>query len=91
MMNCLVAVSFVQGRQDAIAAQMPAEQAHVRALMERGTIKTLHIAADRSRLWLVVQGESQEQIRQTMSSLPLYPYMQLELTPLLELEPAPRP
>ena len=87
-MKCLVAVDFVQGQQEAIAALMPAEQLHVRELMGQGVIEAIHIAADRSRVWLVMHGESPDAIRQTMTSFPLYPYMELELTPLLDVVPA---
>jgi len=90
VVTCLVSVNFVKGQRDAIAARMPAEQAHVRALMERGEITSLHVAADQSRVWLVMPGESQEDVRRALTSFPLYPYMELELTPLLELQPAPR-
>jgi muconolactone delta-isomerase len=87
-MQYMVSVSFVPGQQEAIAALMPAEQAHVRKLLEQGVIETIHIAADRSHIWLAMNGESQEDVRQTMSELPLYPYMQLEYTPLLDLRAA---
>jgi muconolactone delta-isomerase len=83
-MRCLVTVDFVPGQQEAIAARMSAEQAYVRELMAEGVIKAMYIAADRSRVWLELQGESPEQLRQTMTTFPLYPFMQLELTPLLE-------
>ena len=86
-MRYLVTVGFVPGQQDAIAAHMPAEQAHVRDLMGQGVIGAINIAADRSRVWLVMQGESQDHVRQAMTSFPLYPYMELELTPLMELTP----
>ena len=84
-MKYLVSVSFVPGQQNAIAALMPAEQAHVRRLLQQGIVETLHVAADRSHIWVAVNGESQEDVRQTMSELPLYPFMQLELTPLLDI------
>jgi muconolactone delta-isomerase len=83
-MRCLVTVGFVQGQQEAIGARMPAEQAHVRQLVAEEVIKAIYIAADRSRVWLELQGESTEQLRRTMTTFPLYPFMELELTPLLE-------
>jgi muconolactone delta-isomerase len=89
-MKTLVSISFVKGQQEAIAARMPAEQAHVQRLLAEGAIQTIHIAADRSRVWLVMPGESPEQIQQTLAALPLYPYMELDLAPLLELEQAAR-
>jgi muconolactone delta-isomerase len=87
VMRCLVAVGFVQGQQEAIVALMPAEQAHVRELMRQGVIEAIYIAADRSRVWVVMQGESPDHVRKTMTSFPLYPYMELEVTPLLDVVP----
>jgi muconolactone delta-isomerase len=86
-MRSLVTVGFLQGQEEAIAARMAAEQAHVRELMEQGVIETINIAADRSRVWLVMQGESPDQVRQAMTAFPLYPYMQLDVTPLLDVAP----
>jgi muconolactone delta-isomerase len=83
----MVTVGFVQRQQEAIAARMPAEQAHVRKLMEQGVIEAINIAADRSRVWLVMQGDSEDHVRQMMAAFPLYPYMELEVAPLLELQP----
>jgi muconolactone delta-isomerase len=83
----MVTVGFVHRQQEAIAARMPAEQAHVRELMEQGVIEAINIAADRSRVWLVMQGDSEDHVRQMMAAFPLYPYMELEVAPLLELQP----
>ena len=87
-MHYLVNVTFVPGQREAMATHMAAEQAHVRELRKQGVIQAIHIAADRSHVWLVLRGESEDQVRQTMAAFPLYPYMELDLTPLLELEPA---
>jgi muconolactone delta-isomerase len=86
-MKWLVTVRFVQGQQEERAALLPAEQAHVRELMAQGVIEAIHVRADRSRVWLVMQGESQDHIQQALASLPLYPYMALELEPLLQIGP----
>ena len=85
-MKYMVDVTFVPGQQEAIAALLPAERAHVRRLLEQGVMDRIHIAADRSHIWVAVNGETQDDIRHTMSELPLYPYMQLEYTPLLDIE-----
>lgn len=89
-MKTLVSINFVKGQQEAIAARMPAEQAHVQRLLKEGVIETIHVAADRSRVWLVMPGDSQEQLRRTLAALPLYPYMELDLAPLLDLGTAAR-
>jgi muconolactone delta-isomerase len=36
---------------------------------------------------MVVQGESQDHIQQVLRALPFYPFMALELTPLLDIVP----
>jgi muconolactone delta-isomerase len=86
-MQSIVAIRFDQGQREAITVLLPAEQAHVRDLMEQGVITAIHIAADRSRVWVVMRGESQEDIQWRLTAFPLYPYMQTELTPLLETAP----
>jgi muconolactone delta-isomerase len=87
-MKYMVNVTFVPGEQETISALLPAERAHVGRLLEQGVMDRIHVAADRSHIWVAVNGETQDDVRQTMSELPLYPYMQLEYTPLLDIEAA---
>jgi muconolactone delta-isomerase len=86
-MRYLVSINFIQGQEAARAALLHAEQAHVRALMEQGTVEAGYLSADRTRSWMVLRGESQDHVEQTMASLPFYPFMELEFTPLLDLRP----
>jgi muconolactone delta-isomerase len=87
VMKWLVTVRFVDGQREEPAALLPAEQAHVRELTAQGMIEAIHVRVDRSRVWLVAQGESQDRIEQALASLPLYPYLALELAPLLDIGP----
>jgi muconolactone delta-isomerase len=50
--------------------------------MQQGIVEGLYIASDFSGVWLVMQGESQEQVQKDLASFPLYPYMQITMTPL---------
>jgi hypothetical protein len=50
-------------------------------------IETMHIGADRSRVWLVMSGESRDHDLRVLTALPLYPFMALDLAPLLEIAP----
>jgi muconolactone D-isomerase len=84
-MKHLVSVTFVPGQEQAIAERMPAEQAHVRELLQRGAFEQLYVAADRAGVWVVAEAESGDDVQRTMSTLPLYPYMRLQITPLLDL------
>ena len=73
----------IQGSTEERNALLPQEQAHMRALREKGIVEALYISADHPYVWIVMQGESKEFILQTLQSLPLYPYMQPEITPLM--------
>jgi muconolactone delta-isomerase len=84
-MRSLVRMSFIPGTEDARAALLPTEQAHVRKLMQQGVVEAGYLAADRSHAWMVVQGASQDHIQQVLRALPFYPYIELELTPLLDI------
>jgi muconolactone delta-isomerase len=84
-MRFMVAISFVSGHEAEIAALVPQEQAHIRELMQRGGVEPIYISADRSLVWLIMRGASQQEVEQTLAGLPLYPYMRTVVTPLARL------
>lgn len=51
-------------------------------LSEQGVIEARSISADRVHVWLVVQRESQNQVQKDLESMPIYPYMEVAITPL---------
>ena len=81
-MRFMVSAAF-QGPAEERNALIPQEQAHIKTLREKGIVEALYISAGRQYVWIVMQGESKELIQQTLQSLPLYPYMQPEITPLM--------
>ncbi len=83
MAEFMVHATFHQQDQQNILARVPQERERIKFLMEQGVVKALYIASDSSGVWLVVQGESQAVVQQHLESLPLYPYMMLQWTPLL--------
>jgi muconolactone delta-isomerase len=90
-MKAMITIQLdTQHHQAEIAALMPQEQAYVQALVNNGTIESLHISANFSVIWLVLKGESQEQIQQELSTFPIYPYMKPDFAPLAEIEIRPR-
>ena len=82
-MRFMVEITFIPQHQPEIAALVPQEQAHIKTLMEQGIVQAIYISADRSHVWVVMQGESQEHVQQELQSFPLYPYMNVELTALV--------
>ena len=81
-MKFMVSTGF-QGSVEERNALIPEEQAHIKALREKGIVEVLYISSDHPYVWIVMQGDSKEFILQTLQSLPLYPYMQPEITPLM--------
>ena len=82
-MKCMITLHFDMQHSQEISALVPQEQEHVRALMSKGTLEAIYISADRTVIWVVLKGESLEQIQQELTTFPLYPYMQPQFTPLM--------
>ena len=51
--------------------------------MNKGIILTYSLAADRGRLWITLEAESEVEVIQTLSELPLIRYMRPEIAELL--------
>jgi muconolactone delta-isomerase len=76
-------------RRSEVERALPDEQVRVRELMQQGVLSTLYVpdgAGAPDRLWAVFTGDSQHAVQRVLESLPLYPYMQLELVPLRDLQ-----
>lgn len=84
MLEYMVHAAFRQQDQQAIIERIPQEREHIKVLMQQGTLAALYIASDSSGVWLVMRGEALEQIQKSLESLPLYPYMELTITPLAQ-------
>jgi muconolactone delta-isomerase len=82
MMQFMVHGTFRRQDQQALVERIPQERERIQILMQQGTLEALYIAADFSGVWLVMQGESQDQVQKSLESLPLYPYMELTIVPL---------
>ena len=88
-MQFMASISLDTTRRSDVERTLPAEQARVRELQQQGVLTALFVpdgfgAPD--GLWAVFKGESREAVQRVVESLPLYPYMQLELIPLRNLE-----
>ncbi|MDQ2885668.1 MAG: muconolactone Delta-isomerase family protein [Chloroflexota bacterium] len=88
-MKCMVTIQFrperlTEQQRTEMMALIPQEQAHIKKLNEQGIVEAIYISADRAQVWIAMQGESTTTIEQELKSFPLYPYMQLLFTPLLD-------
>ena len=82
-MRMMITIHFAPQDFEAISALVPQEQEHIRALMSQGRVEAIYISADRTVVWLLMKGESREQLEQELSTFPLYPYMKPQFVPLI--------
>ncbi len=82
-MRMMFTIHFDPQHFEAMSTLIPREQEHVRELMSKGIIEAIYISADRTVVWLLMKGESREQLEQELSAFPLYPYMKPQFVPLL--------
>jgi len=88
-MQFMASITFDPARHAEVEQRVPAEQVRVRELQRQGVLNSLYIPVGGgapSNLWAIFSGDSPADIQRALESLPLYPYMQVELTPLRQLE-----
>ena len=54
--------------------RIPHQRYMVNKLMEKGSILSYSLAADRGKLWIITAAASKTQVRNMISSMPLYDY-----------------
>ena len=85
-MKFMVTVTFNQKPNDELRALIPAEQSRIKELVTQGVMQNGYMAAGRSKIWLIMQGESQDIVQAALKLLPLYKFMNVEITPLAEYQ-----
>ena len=82
-MRMMLVIQFDPQNLEAMSALIPKEQEHIRELMSKGIVEAIYVSADRTVVWLIMKGESKEQLEQKLSAFPLYPYMKTQFVPLV--------
>ena len=80
-MRMMLVIQFDPQNLEAMSALIPKEQEHIRELMSKGIVEAIYVSADRTVVWLIMKGESKEQLEQELSAFPLYPYMKTQFIP----------
>jgi muconolactone delta-isomerase len=82
-MRHMVSFKLIAEHQAEINALIPKEQAHIRELRENGTIEAFYLSYENGGIgWIVMQGESKEEIQRATEAFPLHPYMVVEIATL---------
>ena len=82
-MRMMLVIQLDPQHLEAMSALIPKEQEHIRELMSKGIVEAIYVSADRTVVWLIMKGESKEQLEQELSAFPLYPYMKTQFVPLV--------
>jgi hypothetical protein len=81
----IVAFRFTKGTVEERLALIPAELIKVKEYQEQKLMETVMLSNDGSRGWVIVYGESQDDVQTIFESLPLYKFMSIEITQLTDL------
>jgi muconolactone delta-isomerase len=81
-MRFLVEGTFAQMPTPEVLALIPAEVEHGLALDAAGIREQLYVAADQSKAWQLYRGETLDEVRAIVAGFPLYPYLNIMITPL---------
>ncbi len=82
MKRWMLTLSFKEPPTPEVIALIPAEQARVREMLAEGSLETLYIAADNSHVWLVMKGDTAEDVKAAYATLPMHAFFDPQLTPL---------
>ncbi len=82
-MKFMVSIKFVPGHQAEITALTPQERAHIAELRTKGIVESLYLSYENGSLaWIVMNGDSKEEVQKELELFPMYPYMTPEIAML---------
>ncbi len=81
-MRFMLTFTWKQPPNEEIMALMPAEEARGRELVEQGIAEPAEVAADQSTYWTVWNCASQDEVQETLQTLPLYKFVNVDISPL---------
>jgi muconolactone delta-isomerase len=83
MNEYMIAVRFSSSFDTEFLSLIPRHRTLVNELMQKGTITSYSLSADRSTLWMTLLASSQDAAEKTLRLMPLYPYMQYHIAELM--------
>ena len=88
-MQFMATISLDIARRAEVERLIPAESERVRELQQQGILDALYVpdgSGPPAALWVVFNGDSRDAVQRVIEDLPLYPHMQVDLTPLRSLQ-----
>ena len=62
---------------------IPKQRAFVARMLEKGIIRNYSLSSDRSRLWIVMEVDSPEEVKNVIRSFPIYQFIKYKIHNLL--------
>lgn len=69
--------------EDEFVARIPEQQKQIDLMMSRGIVKSYSLATNHSKLWMIAGGDSEFEIMEIISKLPLSEFMIPSIMPLM--------
>ncbi len=85
-MRFMLTFAWKQAPDAKVMALIPAEEARTKELVAQGIAESMEIAADQSSFWAVWNVESVEEVQETLRTLPMYEFMNVDISPLAPKE-----
>lgn len=82
-MQFMIEFAIPQPMTDEMIALVPEQRDKVDELMFDGAILSYALSHDRSKLWIVVDAETEVEAFDIISDLPLTPYLKIDIHPLM--------
>ena len=61
---------------------IPRQRAHINRLLEEGVVRSYTLALDRSKLWAIIEGKSEEEVRKIVDQFPLRKFVEVAIVEL---------
>lgn len=81
-MRFMLTATWKQPLDETMIDLLPAEEARAGELAEQGILEALYLPADQSGAWTVWRCESLDEVQAVAQTLPLYKYLDFEISPL---------
>lgn len=82
MNQYLFDLSLPEHLTEEFVSVIPFQRAHIDSLMVKGIVTSYGLAFDRSKVWVTMLAESEEQAHEILREFPLYKFFTVRLYPL---------
>jgi hypothetical protein len=79
MRQFMVEIKFRKQDFPEIMPLVPEQQEKVTELMQKNMVGSYVLSLERSKLWMIVNESTEEEVIQVLESMPLYQYFQIDI------------